>query len=158
MDIAPLCFKVSIYTMRKWIFSGKKMLNCDISSFSNFHFFNFSDLSASFSANFQLLGMELVSNVYLWSIPPSPGNNSFSTKWALYLWNATYTTYKIFSGSYPVVSIFQNIKLLTEEINNLTTNLDIIHILGRRLQCNFLLFFFFLDANRVHSRALEIAP
>ncbi len=34
--------------------------------------------------------MELFSNVYLWPILPSPGNNSILTEWALYLWNATY--------------------------------------------------------------------
>ncbi len=34
--------------------------------------------------------MELVLNIYLWPILPSPGNNSILTKWALYLWNATY--------------------------------------------------------------------
>ncbi len=72
-------------------FFWKKMLNCDFSKFWNYYFFDFSDVSVGFSANSQSLGMELVSNVYLWPILPSPGNNSISTKWALYLWNATYS-------------------------------------------------------------------
>ncbi len=56
----------------------------------HFEFFHFWDLSVCFSANFQQLGMELISNVFLWPILPFPGNNSILTKWVLYLWNATY--------------------------------------------------------------------
>ncbi len=56
------------YMMRKWLFSGQKCQNI----FWNFHCFHFTDLSVCFSANFQLLGTELVSNVYVWPILPSP--------------------------------------------------------------------------------------
>ncbi len=49
-------------------FCKKKCQNCDFSTFWS--------LSVCFSANFQQLGMELVSNVYLWPTLPSPGNNS----------------------------------------------------------------------------------
>ncbi len=51
----------------------------NILKFSLFHFLY---LSVCFSANFQQLEMELVSNVPLWPTLPSPGNNSISTKWA----------------------------------------------------------------------------
>ncbi len=83
------------YMMRKWLFSGKIMLKLRyFSTFWNFHFLHFSDLSIYFSANFQLLGMELVSNIYLWPILPSPGNNFISTKWDLYLWNGDWFSKK----------------------------------------------------------------
>ncbi len=55
--------------------------------FSLFSFFRFECL---FFSEFSTMGMELYSNASLWLIPPSRGNNSISTKWALYLWNATY--------------------------------------------------------------------
>ncbi len=53
--------------------------------FEIFTFFHSSDLSARFLAIFQQFGMESVSNVYLLPILLSPGNNSISIKWALYL-------------------------------------------------------------------------
>ncbi len=84
--------------MRKWRFSGKKCLNCDFSTFWNFQFFHFLDLTVCYSANFQKLGKELVLNVYLCPILPSPDNNSIQTKWALYLRNATFSVGAWISG------------------------------------------------------------
>ncbi len=72
-------------------FLENKLLFLNILKFSLFHF---SNLSVYYSANFQQLGTELILNVYLWPILPSPGNNSIPTKWALYLWNATNTNKK----------------------------------------------------------------
>ncbi len=59
-----------------------KLWFLNILKLSLFPVFN---LSVCFSA-----GMEVVSNVCLQPILPSPGNNSISTKWALYPWNATF--------------------------------------------------------------------
>ncbi len=52
---------------------------CDFSTLWHFYFFHFPDLSVCFSAKFQQLGMESVSNVYLWPILLSPGNNGVFT-------------------------------------------------------------------------------
>ncbi len=81
--------------MRKWLLSWKnvKLRFLNILKFSLFHF---SDLSVCFSANLQQLGDGISLKCLLWYILPYPGNNSTSTKWVLYLWNATYMQTRLF--------------------------------------------------------------
>ncbi len=94
-----------------------KSVKWDFSIFWNFHFFHFSNLSVRFSANFQLFGMELVSNVNLWPILPSSSNNSISTKWALYLRNATYTHIRRTGTLRNLISVCDRYKQISRVIS-----------------------------------------
>ncbi len=68
------------YMTRKWLFFwGKNMLNLRFLNILKFSLFSFFTFKFCFSVNFQLLGMELVSDVYLLPILTSPDNNSIST-------------------------------------------------------------------------------
>ncbi len=90
--------------MKKWLLTGEKCQNCNFSTFWNFHFFYFSNLRVCFSVHFQQLGIEFVSNVYLWPKLPFPGNNSISTqmdptpmKCHIYLFDKDFVVLFIFS-------------------------------------------------------------